>query len=312
MICYMSHLHQRTLFIFNSFIKDKMINCIKSTVLLTLIVARVTTIHTHGYSPYDTKYPFEHLNSNLSSETQSAQLDESKFREEDVVSDENRTISDLVDVGCNCGVPHNAAYKLTNETEEENLEAESVIDGLQSGVLGGEVISRDQFPWTVRIVFVCMSKERRKFSKWTLCSGSVISPRLVASSAHCFSQQMNTNTRNRNCLKNKDGTPVGRIMVDIGINSSELKRKSDLHDIEKVLTPDEEEIFNSVNDLNSHDFALALLKQQLDLSGKIRSICLPKLNEEFDGKMATSLGWGIYEVYGKEVKLQHLLDIYLL
>ena len=44
--------------------------------------------------------------------------------------------------------------------------------------------------------------------------------------------------------------------------------------------------------LNTHDFALLVLKKPAELGSKIGLICLPTLNEEFGGKKAVAAGWG--------------------
>ena len=151
-----------------------------------------------------------------------------------------------------------------------------------------------------------MEAEKRNFTKWTICGGSIISPRLVASSAHCFNTDDNKMLKHQNkCLRRKDGRPVGRIMVDVGINDPVVQKKSDLFEIEEVFYPDiNKNEFNGFNDINANDFGLALLKKSLKIdeeSSSLRTICLPEVNEEFSGKIATSIGWGIFEAHGNEV-----------
>ena len=46
--------------------------------------------------------------------------------------------------------------------------------------------------------------------------------------------------------------------------------------------------------LNSHDFALMILKHPAKFSNKVAPICLPKPNDKFSGETAVAAGWGRY------------------
>ena len=114
---------------------------------------------------------------------------------------ERKRKTEIDDSVCYCG-----ERMPLDDDEENNLEDESEIvpsDRVVEGVTGGEITTRDKFPWSIRIVFVCLGKNR-KLAKWTVCTGSILSPRFVASSAHCFKESVDDIQFDSFCKRQKN------------------------------------------------------------------------------------------------------------
>ena len=90
-----------------------------------------------------------------------------------------------------------------SEDVQEIVPSDRVIEGVAGGITGGEITTREKFPWSVRVVFVCLGRNK-KLAKWTVCTGSILSPRLVASSAHCFKERVNNTQFDSFCKKQKN------------------------------------------------------------------------------------------------------------
>ena len=64
----------------------------------------------------------------------------------------NRNLTTLDDElhqeDCLCGVPENAEYKIVTSIDDDQILAERVI--------GGEITRKERYPWTVRVIFVCL------------------------------------------------------------------------------------------------------------------------------------------------------------
>ena len=105
---------------------------------------------------------------------------------------------------CYCG--ERSAFQDENDefkNEDEIVHSDRVIEGVAGGVTGGEITTRDKFPWSVRVVFVCLGRNK-KLAKWTVCTGSILSPRLVASSAHCFEESHNNTQFDYFCKRQRN------------------------------------------------------------------------------------------------------------
>ena len=127
---------------------------------LTIFMAKqVPAFHNQEFSSFGLKYPFshnlQHDEPSVTAPSEVETLDPSVFEESDDGLESTKNISSFVDKSCSCGVPHNAAYKLstTTSTDEEKtlLNSDRVVEAVQNGVLGGIVTERDKYPWTVRL-----------------------------------------------------------------------------------------------------------------------------------------------------------------
>ena len=129
---------------------------------ITIFMAKqVPAFHNQEFSSFGLKYPFghnlQHDESSVTAPSEVETLDPSVFEESDDGLESTKNISSFVDESCLCGVPHNAAYKIstTTSTDEEEtlLNSDRVVEAVQNGVLGGIVTERDKYPWTVRLHF---------------------------------------------------------------------------------------------------------------------------------------------------------------
>ena len=90
-------------------------------------------------------------------------------------------------------------------------------------------------------------------------------------------------------------------MIDVGLNSRDIRDRKKLHDIESILTPDNYCKFSAFDKNDCNDFGLVLLEKPIPFSKYLRPICLPEAEEEFSGKLVSSIGWGLHQV--KETKV---------
>ena len=60
-------------------------------------------------------------------------------------------------------------------------------------------------------------------------------------------------------------------------------------------------LFASFDKNDCTDFGLVLLEKPIPFSKYLRPICLPEAEEEFSGKLVSSIGWGLHQV--KETKV---------
>ena len=119
-------------------------------------------------------------------------------------------VEDIINPDCRCGVNSTGRIPRGNRFKR-----------MVTGVLGAKEISRFDFPWAVRVVFSCTARHGQ-LVKWTICSGAIITNRLVASSSHCTAPLTNNGSIDLNfeyvCTLSKAGNPSA-LYVDIGLNN---------------------------------------------------------------------------------------------
>ena len=201
--------------------------------------------------------------------------------------------SDVTDLSCLCGVPENAEYKLNQDDDDHHDDDDDHHDDLLSAdrVMGGEITRRTRYPWTVRVVWVCPGP--RGLAKFTTCSASLVTPRLLASATHCFSESLEA--VRRVCR------PGGQLMVDTGVNSEKVLDKMKLFKIKKIIAGEGSCPFSDFGDPGCHDFCLILLQRPVSFSNHLRPICLPDPGQDFSGMKATSIGWGMFKIRNPKV-----------
>ena len=97
-------------------------------------------------------------------------------------------------------------------------------------------------------------------------------------------------------------------MIDVGLNSRDIRDRNKLHDIESILTPENYCKFSNFDKNDCTDFGLVLLEKPIPFSKNHRPICLPEAKEEFSGKLVSSIGWGLHQVQGtKVITMMYLL-----
>ena len=226
----------------------------------------------------------------------------------------HKNVSDIVDLGCYCGVPENAEYKLNTDdnkhddeddhhtSRDEKSDDDPGDDDdllLSERVIGGEISRRDRYPWTVRVVWVCLGP--RGLLKVTTCSASLVTPKLLASATHCFSESPERLTVSLTCSRSSEGELAGQLMVDTGVNSANVPDKGKLYKIKKIIAGEGHCPFSDFGDSNCADFCLILLQRPITFTKLLRPICLPDPDQDFSGMKTTSIGWGMFKV--KEAKV---------
>ncbi|CAN8002993.1 unnamed protein product, partial [Ixodes pacificus] len=146
--------------------------------------------------------------------------------------------------------------------------AQSTTGGI-SQIVGGEMAAPLEFPWQIslRIFNVTANYERGH-----TCGGSIINKQHVMTAAHCV-----------------EGRTPPEFIVVVGDQNLQVQ------------DPTEEKIGITMHPLyNSktvtYDYAILKLNKTLDFNGQekhLMPICLPTLNQNFDGQICTASGWGL-------------------
>ncbi len=223
----------------------------------------------------------------------------------------NETSSDVTDFGCFCGVPENAEYKLKpsdgdDDDHHDDEDSDDSDDGdlLPSDrVIGGDITRRARYPWTVRLVWVCLGP--RGLVKVTTCSASVLTPRLLASATHCFSESLDRLAVSLTCHRSSEAELAGQLMVDTGVNSANVPDKRKLFKIKKIIAGDGHCPFSDFENSDCADFCLILLQRHMTFSKLLRPICLPDPGKDFSGMKTASIGWGMFKIKDVKVRKRH-------
>ena len=217
---------------------------------------------------------------------------------------DNNTFRDVIDLGCFCGVPENAEYKLNLVDHDPDEDDDDGNDLLASDrVIGGEISRRGRYPWTVRLVWVCLGE--RALMKVTTCSASLLTPRLLASATHCFSESLERLAVSLTCARSSQGELTGQLMVDTGVNSANVPDKRKLFKIKKIIAGDGHCPFSDFGNPDCADFCLILLQRPITFSKLLRPICLPDPGQDFSGMKTASIGWGMFKI--NDAKVLHKL-----
>ena len=116
-------------------------------------------------------------------------------------------------------------------------------------IINGEVAPDNYWPW---IVSLQMYTDQNRTSRYHFCAGSLITSQYILTAAHCFDNPKNYSS----------------IVVKIGSNYvSELNES--LYEISQVYN----NAFDSKKIIN--DISIVKLKENVTLSDKVSTICLP-------------------------------------
>ena len=130
------------------------------------------------------------------------------------------------------------------------------------------------------------------------CLGALISPKIVLSSFHCTIAKGEKTT----C----DHSDEKRLAV-LGLHFYSLDDLQEYYTIPVVDVRHPNKARLTFN-LESHDFAMLILKKPAIFSPKVCPICLPHENANFDGLPAVSAGWGLTGTkYSPVLKMVNLL-----
>ena len=149
---------------------------------------------------------------------------------------------------------------------------------LRNNEISGGVEARPhEFPWIVRLHGGCAEGG---------CAGSLISPSFVLSAFHCtiYSQT------DQLCDQS-----LGRTRAYFGMHKIDMRLLKTYYSIPVIDTKYPRRGRND-NPLESHDFVLMILQYPVRFSENVAPICLPTQNQEFKNEIATTAGWGMYEL----------------
>ena len=153
-------------------------------------------------------------------------------------------------------------------------------------IFGGREAKPHEFPWLVRIVGGCQG----------FCGGSLISPTLVLSSYHCtWTNKTPPYDGSAPC----DHSNEERVAV-LGahkVNVWAVPNNPSYYTIPiiDVRYPKHGKQVIKEEDINTHDFAILVLKYPAKLSDKVQPICLPKQGLTYWGSKARAAGWGMHK-----------------
>merc|ERR1712142_197477 len=141
-------------------------------------------------------------------------------------------------------------------------------------ISGGKFARKKRWPWVVRLVGGCGG----------VSGGALVSPSVVLTAHHCT-----TKPNSKKSCNMRKGKPKIAILGGTYINYNKLKR----YQYRKVIearSPDNAHL--TLNNYDSHDFALLILEKPAKYTDRVRTICLPHPNAEYGNKWATAAGWG--------------------
>jgi len=134
--------------------------------------------------------------------------------------------------------------------------------GLDARIVGGEPADPHEFPWQVSVYYT------RTSGGTSFCGGSIVSKDYVITAAHCIGS-------------------AGTVSVGIGTQYINQQQK-----IVKAKTVKGHEQYNP----STIDYDIAVLEMEVpfDFSDpKVGPVCLPKQDDQHDGKPVTVSGWGL-------------------
>jgi len=151
---------------------------------------------------------------------------------------------------------------------------------INSRIINGEVASRGDVPWQVRLE----STQDDLWWYW-FCGGTIICPRFVISAAHCVMGDWRTNATYLKVLVSEHDTSNPNDHV--------------LHHVKRIIP--HPEFYQNIADNSQrggirYDFAIIELEKPIDLSGnsKARAACLPEEQDDSwtEGTQFEISGWG--------------------
>lgn len=135
-------------------------------------------------------------------------------------------------------------------------------------IVGGTQVRQNKYPWTAQLV-------KGRYYPRLFCGGSLINDRYVLTAAHCVHN-------------NRDQITIRLLQLDRSSSDPGITRQ-----VAKVIVHPQYDPSRIVNDV-----ALLKLASPVPINDKIRPVCLPSNNHNFDRKDAIVAGWGLIKEGG--------------
>ncbi|XP_058975884.1 trypsin-1-like [Musca domestica] len=136
-------------------------------------------------------------------------------------------------------------------------------------IVGGTQVRQNKYPWTAQLL------KGRHYLR-LFCGGSLINDRYVLTAAHCVHG-------------NRDQITIRLLQLDRSSRDPGITRKVARTIVHPQYNP------NTI----ANDVALLKLESPVPFNDKIRPVCLPDANQNFDGKNAVVAGWGLLKEGGQ-------------
>uniref|UniRef100_A0A1B0FLW7 Peptidase S1 domain-containing protein n=1 Tax=Glossina morsitans morsitans TaxID=37546 RepID=A0A1B0FLW7_GLOMM len=130
-------------------------------------------------------------------------------------------------------------------------------------IVGGTQVRQNKYPWTAQLV-------RGRYFPRLFCGGSLINDRYVLTAAHCVKN-------------NRDQITIRLLQLDRSSRDPGITRQ-----VARTIIHPSYDSTRIVNDL-----ALLRLDSPVPMTEKVRPVCLPTANQNFEGKTGIVAGWGL-------------------
>lgn len=135
-------------------------------------------------------------------------------------------------------------------------------------IVGGTQVRQNKYPWTAQLI-------KGRYYPRLFCGGSLINDRYVLTAAHCVHN-------------NRDKITIRLLQLDRSSKDPGITRQ-----VSKVIMHPQYDSTRIVNDV-----ALLKLDSPVPINDKMRPVCLPSNNHNFDRKDAIVAGWGLIKEGG--------------
>ncbi|CAN7976617.1 unnamed protein product, partial [Ixodes persulcatus] len=144
--------------------------------------------------------------------------------------------------------------------------------GKTSQIVGGEMAAPLEFPWQISLRLLNVTAN---YDKGHYCGGSIINAQHVMTAAHCV----------LGGIPEQYAVVVGEQHINVEDPTEERIGVQNIT-VHPLYDPD----------TFVYDYSILKLNKTLDFNGQekhLMPICLPSLNQNFDGQTCTASGWGL-------------------
>uniref|UniRef100_A0A2P2HYZ9 Trypsin-1-like n=1 Tax=Hirondellea gigas TaxID=1518452 RepID=A0A2P2HYZ9_9CRUS len=178
-------------------------------------------------------------------------------------------VSTVVEVGLdNRFIFTNSGFTCRMEANGINVKDDCSCGVVSGGkrIVGGKETSPNKYPWVVSLVMASI--------KYNFCGGALITDSYVLTAAHCTANQK-----------------AGSLAIYLGMhNIADMRRSGGIkRRVKRIIQHPK---YNETD--NDYDIALVEI-DRVDIfsaGSRMRPICLPSTNRDYEGTMGTVAGWG--------------------